>query len=360
MAEDAVERFQDTGSAVRSLTVTAKSKICFKNEPICNPEHCEYARDHYTKVHAEGLLEKLSKKKKLSAKQFRKLGEEFEVCPFELQLDAARDADVVICDYNYVFAPHSAFGRLASTTIGQEGKPNLVIDEAHNLPSRAMDYYSPSLSSYSLEFMRKRLEDIPSRFRQEASLLIDDCIQTIIECRPENLDPKGSVIDPPSHPFMDQEEKLRGFLSRYLESDVEGVLEHLRERSMPTMMFAVQGGVFSEGVDYPGEMIIGAFVVGPPLPSFDLERERMRRYYEEHYKAGFDYAYAFPAMAKAVQAAGRVIRSETDRGIIVLLDGRFIQSSYSKSMPADWFERAPTELVSRGICLLYTSDAADE
>ena len=75
----------------------------------------------------------------------------------------------------------------------------------------------------------------------------------------------------------------------------------------------------------------------------------MRRYYQENYDAGFDYAYTFPAMAKAVQAAGRVIRTETDKGIIVLMDDRFTQPAYSKSMPLDWFEDTPNELVSKNI-----------
>jgi DNA excision repair protein ERCC-2 len=102
-------------------------------------------------------------------------------------------------------------------------------------------------------------------------------------------------------------------------------------------------------VDYPGEMAIGAFVIGPPLPNFDLERERMREYYQKRYNAGFDYAYAVPAMAKAVQAAGRVIRSGTDRGIVVLMDNRFVQPVYSRAMPADWFESDVSELVSDSI-----------
>lgn len=75
----------------------------------------------------------------------------------------------------------------------------------------------------------------------------------------------------------------------------------------------------------------------------------MREYYEKNYAQGFDYAYTYPAMAKAVQAAGRVIRSEKDRGIIVLMDGRFVQPSYEKSMPKDWFDRSSRELVSTGI-----------
>lgn len=132
-------------------------------------------------------------------------------------------------------------------------------------------------------------------------------------------------------------------------AQVEEVLEHLRANAVPAILYAVQGGMFSEGIDYPGHMAIGAFVVGPPLPSFDLEREQMREYYQKQYNAGFDYAYAIPAMAKAVQAAGRVIRSETDCGLIVLMDSRFVQPGYSRSMPKDWFERDVNELVSESI-----------
>lgn len=127
---------------------------------------------------------------------------------------------------------------------------------------------------------------------------------------------------------------------------VEEIVENLRTLSVPTIVFAVQGGSFSEGMDYAGEMVIGAFVVGPPLPTFDLEREQMKVYYQQKYGAGFDYAYTIPAMAKAIQAAGRVIRSETDRGIVILMDGRFLEPGYSRAMPADWFDSDATELVS--------------
>lgn len=132
-------------------------------------------------------------------------------------------------------------------------------------------------------------------------------------------------------------------------SAVAAVVDALRGREAPTIVFAVQGGSFSEGMDYAGETVIGAFVVGPPLPGYDLEREEMRKYYQRQYGAGFDYAYVIPAMAKAVQAAGRVIRSETDRGLIVLLDSRFVEPAYTRAMPADWFESAATELVSKSI-----------
>lgn len=122
------------------------------------------------------------------------------------------------------------------------------------------------------------------------------------------------------------------------EPGISAILEHLRVQSAPTVVCAVQGGSLAEGLDYAGEMLIGAFVVGPPLPPCDLERELMREYYQRQYGAGFDYAYTIPAMARAVQAAGRVIRSESDRGLIVLMDRRFVEAGYSRAMPVDWFE----------------------
>ena len=168
VAEDAVTRFQEAGSPVKSLSITAKSKICFKNEPLCTPDYCEYARDYYAKVYEHGIRDLLAKKRRLKARTFRDLGERYQVCPFELQLDCADAADIVICDYNYVFAPRSAMGRMTTVGIDQTGKPNLVIDEAHNLPARAMDYYSPLLSSVMLERMRDEVRKVPARFRREA------------------------------------------------------------------------------------------------------------------------------------------------------------------------------------------------
>jgi DNA excision repair protein ERCC-2 len=527
VAEDAVTRFQETGARVKSLSITAKAKICFKDEPLCSPEYCEYARDYYAKVQAHGLVEILAKKRKLKARAFRELGEQYQVCPFELQLEGAQEADVVICDYNYVFAPRSALGRVTNLGIDQAGKPSLVIDEAHNLPARAMDYYSPGLSSVTLERMREEIRDLPARFRREAEELLDDCIRAVGSCR-QGERPGPMRIDPPGDCFLEQDARLRAFLSRYLDSDVEiknkdvvlrlcfywseftemleyagdpgrqeffttfhphptggtikisccdasamlkdcygeyeqvagfsatlkpfdyyvrlsgleadrvrtaefespfptekrklliipqistkysrresnyariadaveritalrrgnyfvflpsfdflervaalfrvpegftvlrqergmkasaveTVVDSLRNPEDPTIVFAVQGGSFSEGMDYAGDMVIGAFVVGPPLPSYDLEREQMKEYYQRKYGAGFDYAYVIPAMAKAIQAAGRVIRSETDRGLIVLMDSRFIEPGYTRSMPADWFESDATELVSGSI-----------
>jgi DNA excision repair protein ERCC-2 len=178
---------------------------------------------------------------------------------------------------------------------------------------------------------------------------VAEAIRRIIEVRPGNY-----FAFFPSFEFLeralDQFIPPSGFSIRRQErsmrvNEIDEIIDHLKSQSEPTIVFAVQGGVFSEGVDYPGDTVIGAFVIGPPLPSFNLEREEMRKYYDEFYGAGFDYAYSYPAMAKAIQSAGRVIRSETDRGIIILMDNRFIQPSYARSMPTDWFKNSPQELV---------------
>jgi DNA excision repair protein ERCC-2 len=95
--------------------------------------------------------------------------------------------------------------------------------------------------------------------------------------------------------------------------------------------------------------VIGAIIVGPALPNYNLERELLRGYYEKYYGSGFEYAYTYPAMAKVIQSAGRVIRSENDRGLIVLMDRRFIETSYVETMPDDWFDASVNELVSGSI-----------
>lgn len=131
--------------------------------------------------------------------------------------------------------------------------------------------------------------------------------------------------------------------------DIEFLRTQLRDTDHAHLIFAVQGGVLAEGIDYPGNMSIGAIIIGVPLPMYHWEREQMKLYYEEKFQAGLDYAYTFPAMAKAIQAAGRVIRSELDTGLIVLIDYRFLQENYAKCMPADWFEKEPHELISTQI-----------
>ena len=100
--------------------------------------------------------------------------------------------------------------------------------------------------------------------------------------------------------------------------------------------FCVMGGIYSEGIDLAGDSLIGAVIVGIGIPSLSCEREALTEYYNEKYEMGKQYAYVYPGMNRVFQAAGRVIRREDDRGVIVLIDDRFDDPIYKKSMPALW------------------------
>lgn len=100
--------------------------------------------------------------------------------------------------------------------------------------------------------------------------------------------------------------------------------------------FCVMGGIFAEGIDLTGKRLIGALVIGTGLPGISGERELLRRFYDRRGKSGFDYAYRFPGMNKVLQAAGRVIRTTEDVGVILLLDDRFQLQEYRNLFPREW------------------------
>lgn len=106
----------------------------------------------------------------------------------------------------------------------------------------------------------------------------------------------------------------------------------------PALAFCVLGGIFGEGIDLKEERLIGVIVVGTGLPQIGNEREILKEYYEKKTGAGFDYAYRYPGMNKVLQAAGRVIRTAKDRGVIALLDERFLEGSYLRLFPREWEE----------------------
>ena len=112
------------------------------------------------------------------------------------------------------------------------------------------------------------------------------------------------------------------------------------------LLLAVLGGMYAEGVDYPGELLSAVFIVSPALPQVSFERELLRRYFEETEQAGFEYAYLQPGMTRVIQAAGRLIRGETDRGVIALLCRRFLQEPYVAHLPRDWYDDSPAELAA--------------
>ncbi len=117
------------------------------------------------------------------------------------------------------------------------------------------------------------------------------------------------------------------------------VLADLEANMVDTILLcAVQGGVFAEGVDYPGHLAVGAFIIGPGLPRVCPEQELIRAYHDEHDGNGFRHAYMYPGLNRVVQAGGRIIRRESDRGFVMLLDRRLAADGYRRKMPAYWQE----------------------
>ncbi len=114
------------------------------------------------------------------------------------------------------------------------------------------------------------------------------------------------------------------------------LLSHFRSnKHFGAVLCAVAGGSFAEGIDYPGRDLLAAIIVGVPLAEWNLETKALVDYYEYKFGEGWNYGYLYPAMNRAIQAAGRVIRSDSDRGAVVLLDERFKWANYAKCFPKD-------------------------
>jgi DNA excision repair protein ERCC-2 len=532
-----------------SLILQSKEKSCPNDELFCHEARCRFARDFYEKLKDSGILEALSCFPIVTPDLVYQFGVRHELCPFELALELLPQADLILCDYNYVYDPQVSLRGILDSGFS---RTIVIVDEAHNLYSRARDYYSTSLDRLQIRrllgSLRERLgpqivlesalgvdppvspvrlERLPDSFCQwlySFLLKLDTYFEQVIQDLPESpgpheavvslrqsfferlwieledlmrsylvLEPRSTMQPKGENELLDffyaivrfcrilalegdefvqlldrteQQEHLRilcldpspqlkkqntGFytvigmsatlspLSFYrdvlgLDRDAqllslpspfpsenrkilviptvsttyreragnsckiaqimgeviqirpgnyfaffpsfdyleevswslvvpgyqilkqerwmpdharESLLDRLAEPGGRHLVMAVQGGIFAEGVDYPGEMAIGAFIVGPALPKVSFELELMRDYFETHYSQGFEYAYLYPGMNRVIQSAGRIIRRETDRGIILLMDKRFASETYARHLPKHWYESSPAELVSK-------------
>lgn len=129
------------------------------------------------------------------------------------------------------------------------------------------------------------------------------------------------------------------------EKDKEDFLAEFEAESDTTLVgLCVMGGVFSEGIDLKNDKLIGTIIVGTGLPSINTASQILRSYYDNKDNCGYDYAYVFPGMNKVLQAAGRVIRTDEDYGVIILLDDRFLKRGYQKLFPKEWENYRVTDI----------------
>ena len=211
------------------------------------------------------------------------------------------------------------------------GKPT---DDELDLPSP----FDPTQLSVAV------LDRIGTRFSEREDTLgaVARAVLTAVKAKPGNY-----LVFCPSFSYLD---RLAGEVSRLapgLDTAVQGRRMDRRERQAfldrfsednrrALVGFTVMGGVFAEGIDLVGRRLIGAIVVGVGLSQPTPENEAIRGYYDDTLEAGREYAYIYPGMNRVLQAAGRVIRREEDRGVVVLIDDRFSEPLYRNLMPNHW------------------------
>ena len=180
------------------------------------------------------------------------------------------------------------------------------------------------------------------RIRTQTQPAVLAAIETVLDAKPGNY-----LFFFPSHEYMqdvhasfDQTETgaaVKIQAPNMAETERENFIEHFSEKkSGSRIAFAVMGGIFGEGIDLTGDRLNGVAVIGVGLPAISWQRELVRDYYHRKTGLGYEYAYIYPGINRVLQAAGRVIRSEEDIGIILLVDDRFITPPFRKLLPKEW------------------------
>ncbi|MCL2398438.1 MAG: DEAD/DEAH box helicase [Defluviitaleaceae bacterium] len=216
-----------------------------------------------------------------------------------------------------------------------------------------LPYFQGILGGCSDDFLLRIKSPYP---RENLCLVIDSRVSTKYKHRDQSLEaiveslyamvtakPGNYMAFFPSYAYLDQ--VYERFADKYKHIEVmqqqqktvdEKEFLARFEPSSCLLGFVVLGGAFSEGIDLKGDRLIGAAIVGVGLPQISHERDVISEYFTANGKNGFDYAYIYPGMNKVLQAAGRVIRTETDKGVVFLIDSRYTELSYRRLFPKEW------------------------
>lgn len=154
-AEEAFQKMRAGNLRIKTLTLTAKEKICFCETPNCNPEYCEYAKGHYDRIN-DAILDAITNCDEFTRSTVEECARKNRVCPFELSLDISLWVDCVICDYNYVFDPRAYLRRFFGENSGEKTDYVFLVDEAHNLVDRSREMFSAEL--YKTHFYQAKKE----------------------------------------------------------------------------------------------------------------------------------------------------------------------------------------------------------
>jgi DNA excision repair protein ERCC-2 len=197
-------------------------------------------------------------------------------------------------------------------------------------------------SPFAPDQMRLRILAADITYKNRATSL--DAVANAVAGHVRSV-PGNHLVFCPSMAYLDDlsaklqallpEEVLMNQTSGMPDAERSAFLDSFQPESRRTAL-AVLGGIFSEGIDLPGDRLVGVTVIGTGLPRLSLERDILLAHFEEKKGSGFDYAYRFPGMQRVLQAAGRLIRTETDKGSALLVDQRFLEPRHQILFPSWW------------------------
>jgi len=225
------------------------------------------------------------------------------------------------------------------------------------------EWFAAELGLDPARAVHRRVE--PSCVRERRAVVIDASVTTAEKSRARAIPriarrlaalaeavPGNCLALFPSHAFLEAVRAALPPLAREVRAQARGDGEPERSahvdalrRADDVLLLAVAGGALAEGVDYAGARLGAVAIMGPCLPAVDPHRALLEEHFAERFERGFELAFAVPGMIRVVQSAGRLLRTETDRGVIALYDRRFLREPYASLLPEDWLGgRAPEEL----------------
>lgn len=239
----------DKGLKLRTIIITAKEKICFKEECNCDPEYCQYARGYYDKVN-EILKNSVSNNCLYDREYIEKICLENEICPFEYSLDLSYMSDIVICDYNYYFDPRVSLQR---EDFLKNNSDILLIDEAHNLEDRSRNMYSPELFKEDFLNVLKIIKDLNKKITKE----LKNINKKFIEIK-KIMDEKTSIMEEEPSELI---KALRKFVvegDEYInDTKSENIPKELIDLYFKSMFFIKISEIVDENFCYYTEFIEG-------------------------------------------------------------------------------------------------------
>ena len=229
VAQKALDELRAKGLRLKSVTLTAKDKICFCPDSACNPEECEYARGHFDRIN--DAVNAIFARDAFTREQIVETARIYRVCPFEFSLDLSRWADCIICDYNYVFDPRVYLRRFFKE---EKGDYIFLIDEAHNLVDRSREMFSAEIFKQPVLDIRRQLKDNLPHIYKSLGRINAWLVKARKKCA-ESRNPLAEK-DPPE----DLIPLLKGFLfitERWLAQNIKTAFRE----SLLDLYFAVSG-----------------------------------------------------------------------------------------------------------------------